>query len=333
MEKPFKKHDELILLLENRGIDFSKPNSKARAKKHLQRIGYYNLINGYSSLFYEHGKVDTYIEGTTIDEIYGLYMYDRRIRSIILENILPFEENMKALIAYHFPKAHGEPNYLTYLNFDYGKKDANKNITALIATIQKQISDRSTDPSISHYLKKYGYVPLWVLTNILSLGTISKFYSMMKQMERQDIAKTFKLSDNELESVLMYISSVRNFCAHGNRLYCYRSNRPLTDTSLHNRLGVARGQTGEYVNGKRDLFAAMIALKLVCSKTEYRKLVAEIIGERGVDCLCKLLFLLVKSLLRQQSIYYLKVKKNTGRYIRYQMRSLVLLEFLLLLEQ
>ena len=62
----------------------------------------------------------------------------------------------------------------------------------------------------------YGYLPLWVLNNILTLGTISKFYSLMKQNERQTVSKIFRLSDNELESILTYVSSVRNFSAHGN---------------------------------------------------------------------------------------------------------------------
>ena len=70
MEKEFKKHDDLIKLLEERGIDFSASKSKSEAKKKLQRIGYYNLINGYSSLFFEEGKKDCYLKGTTIHEIF-----------------------------------------------------------------------------------------------------------------------------------------------------------------------------------------------------------------------------------------------------------------------
>lgn len=50
-EKPFKTHEQLVELLASRGVDFSNPDSKSFAKKKLQRIGYYNLINGYSFLF------------------------------------------------------------------------------------------------------------------------------------------------------------------------------------------------------------------------------------------------------------------------------------------
>lgn len=275
-EKPFKTHEQLIELLESRGIDFSEQDSKSFAKKKLQRIGYYNLINGYSALFWMDDQKEKYKSGTTIKELYNLYLFDQKLREIFLRNILPLETNIKSLIAYYFPQHHPESNYITYNNFDTTRKDANKNITSLIAEIQRQIAGKSNDPSISHYLKNYGYIPLWVLNNILTLGTISKFYSLMQQKERQEISKTFHLSDSELENLLTYISSIRNFCAHGNRLYCYRSKRPLSDTQLHKNVGLAKTEKGEYACGKRDLFAVMIALKLTISKTEFRRLVKEV---------------------------------------------------------
>lgn len=275
-EKPFQTHDQLIELLSSRGINFSDPNSKSFAKKKLQRIGYYNLINGYSSLFWLDDSKTKYKLGTTVNEIYNLYLFDKKLRDILLRYILPLETNIKSLIAYYFPQMHPETHYLIYTNFDTLKKDANKNITSLIAEVQKQISSRSSDPSISHYLKNYGYVPLWVLNNILTFGTISKFYSLMQQKERQEISKTFHLTDKELENILTYVSSIRNFCAHGNRLFCFRNKRPLTDTFLHQSMDLPKTEKGEYLYGKRDLFAVMIALKLTISKQEFRRLVKEI---------------------------------------------------------
>ena len=156
------------------------------------------------------------------------------------------------------------------------KRDADQNITAVIADFQKQIASRAKDPSISHYLKKYGYVPLWVLNNILTLGQISKFYSILKQPDRQQISKVFSILDNQLESILFYLSSIRNFCAHGNRLYCFRTKRPLVDFDAHAKLNISKSDGKEYDYGKRDLFACMLALKYVLSKSEYMKLIKEI---------------------------------------------------------
>lgn len=271
--KEYKTNDELILLLEKRGMDFSNGKLRSKAKNYLQRIGYYRLVNGYAPLFYIKGQKDFFKPGTTIDEIYAVYQFDSRIRALIIEQVLPFETHVKALVVDAFSQNHKGTNYLAYDNFDTSRKDAYKNITSLLSGIQKQIADRSSDPSIVHYLTNYGYIPFWVLNTILTLGTISKFYSLMKQPERQIIAKAFKLQDSELESVLTYISSVRNLCAHGNRLYCFRSKRPLPDLDFHNKIAIPRGNNGEYSYGKRDLFAAMIALKMVSPSKAYNAFV------------------------------------------------------------
>ena len=276
-DKPFKTHDELIDLLISRNVDISTPEKKNYAKKKLQHEGYYNLINGYSKLFLETTIPDDYYKsGTTIEEIFSLYDFDRKLRNIFFKYILTFETNIKSLIAYYFPQQYGHDNYMLYNNFDTKKRDADQNITSVISEFQKQISSRVKDPSISHYLKKYGYVPLWVLNNILTLGQISKFYSILKQPDRQKISKVFSITDNQLESILFYLSSIRNFCAHGNRLYCFRTKRPLIDFKAHVLLEIPQTEVSEYDYGKRDLFAAMIALRYVLSKTEYLKLIKEI---------------------------------------------------------
>ncbi len=276
-DKVFKTHAELTTLLSSRGIDISTPEHKSFVKKVLQHEGYYNLINGYSKLFLlTKIPEDKYKPGTTVEEIYALYEFDRKLRNIYFKYILSFETNIKSLIAYEFPKKYGHNNYMLYNNFDTASKDAEKKIPELIADFQRQISSRATDPSICHYLKNYGYIPLWVLNNILTLGQISKFYSLMKQPDRQNVSRIYHIQDKQLESILLYLSSVRNFCAHGNRLYCFRSKRPLIDFAAHNSLSIPQTNGNEYDYGKRDLFAATIALYYVLPKGDYHKLIKEI---------------------------------------------------------
>lgn len=289
-EKTFKTYDQLIDILKNRGINLSTSELRGRAKRSLQHEGYYNLINGYKMLFLEKDgdghfiNPDKYKEGTTVDEIYYLCCFDKKLRSIILRNILQIEINVKNLISHSFSEKYGHDNYLKYGNFDTSQRDATKNITALIAEIQRQISSRVSDPSIRHYLSEHGYIPLWVLNNILTLGTISKFYSLMKQPERQEIAKIFDLQDKQLISILTYLSSVRNICAHGNRLYCFRTKRPLVDMELHTTLSIPQNVSGEFQYGKRDLFAIMIIFKVLLSRNEFRIVIKQINNELRTLC-------------------------------------------------
>lgn len=272
-EKIFQTYDEQIALLQSRGVVFSDAGKKSNAKKILQREGYYNLINGYSQLFRLEGE--TYKPGTTVQEIYELYRFDKTLRDIFLQSILKMETNIKSLLSYVFSEEYGHKNFLVYRNFNTGVKDAQQKITGLISEIQQMTAKRASDPSISHYLSEHGYIPLWVLNTILSLGTVSKFYSLLKIPEKQAISKTFKIPDGLLENILLYLTPVRNFCAHENRLYCYRTKKPLHDMPYHEALSIPQ-KSGEYAYGKRDLFAALIALKPLLSRRDYKTMLQEI---------------------------------------------------------
>ena len=292
-EKEFKTLDELVNILVSRGIDITNPDEIDYAKRVLEKHGYYNLINGYNKLFLDsNADMTKYRQGTTLKEINALYEFDRVLRNIFFRYILEVETHIKSLISYYFSEAHGHKNYLIYTNFNTHLRDSERKITNLIAEIQRQVAGRSSDPSIAHYLKSHGYIPLWVLNNILTLGTISKFYSLMLPKERQCVSKRFNMLDNELENSLLYISGIRNFCAHGNRLYCYRTKHPLTNTKYHVQLNIVKNSAGEYMYGKRDLFACVIALKGLLSNNDFKRMSKELF--RAIGTLDKKLKLLKK---------------------------------------
>ena len=61
------------------------------------------------------------------------------------------------------------------------------------------------------------------MTKILLLGTISKFYGLMKQQDKQEISKYFHINDNILKNILGKLTFVRNISVHDNGLFTYRS--------------------------------------------------------------------------------------------------------------
>lgn len=268
-EKTFKTYDQMLDLLESRGIVFTDRHARSRAKKILQHEGYYNLINGYKILFLSNSSPEQYLQGTTIEEIYALYDFDRSLREIFLKSILHVETNIKNLISYRVSEKYGHDNYLLYKNFDTTRRNAGKHISSLISNVQSQIAAHSSDPNISHYLRNHGYLPMWVLSGILTFGNMSKFYSLMKQPDRQSISSIFNMHDNVLENFLNYLTAIRNFSAHGNRLYCFVGSKPLIDTKIHQKLNIPQNQ-GQFIHGRNDLFAAVIALKYLLSGKEFR---------------------------------------------------------------
>jgi len=273
--------EEQLEILKSRGIRMDTEAEQSKALDIIKRVGYYKLINGYKKLFIDvfqddaNGIEEKYKEGVTVSEIYSLYYFDRDLREVLLRHILPVETHVKSLIAYTISIKYGNDNYLKYNNFNTDLKKAESIIPNVFSEIHRQISYRDSDPCINHYLSQYGFIPMWVLNNILTLGTISKLYSIMKPADRQMVSRVFSIQDVTMENFLLYLTDIRNISAHGNRLYCSRRKRPLINTPIHNSLGLPSG-AGEYLNGKRDLFAALIALKYLVSNNDFDNMIREI---------------------------------------------------------
>lgn len=201
LDKVFTTYEQQINLLIKRGMNISSDGDITFAKEVLQKVGYYGLINGYKKPFISDTNTEDdecYKTGTTIQEIYALYEFDRTLREMFMSFILKFETRIKSLISYSFSETYGYDYYLKYKNFDTGKRNANKYIPELIAEINRQIASRTNDPSIAHYLNTYGYIPLWVLTNILTFGTMSKFYCLMKTTEKTKVSRIFNIQPHEM---------------------------------------------------------------------------------------------------------------------------------------
>ena len=73
-------------------------------------------------------------------------------------------------------------------------------------------------------------------------------------------------------------------------MYCYRTKNPLLDIALHTAMHIPKNSKGEYLYGKRDLFAAMIAVKRLLSNNDYHRMSKEVF--RALDTLSKKLNIL-----------------------------------------
>ena len=152
-------------------------------------------------------------------------------------------------------------------------------VSDLIANLQREIARQlsKNNPMISHYMLEYGYIPLWVLVNTLTLGTISTFYSNLKQQDQNDIGRFFSLRPAEFNSILKVLSIFRNACAHDERLYNLKSlNRNMRPNNiptlpLHQTLNIPTNGGNNQLQGKNDLFAIVIIFKTMLSDTSFEK--------------------------------------------------------------
>lgn len=283
----YKTFDQQIEILKSRGLII---NNIDEAKEILTIHNYYNVINGYKDLFCtinENGN-EEFIEGTTFDEIYALYCFDRELRSIIFKYTLQIENTLRTLISHIFSKYHGVENYLKYSNFEFinynsaSKKKINdraKHINELISNMQMEIARATIKKDyINHYVVKHGYVPLWVLVNTISFSRLSTFYQLMKQKERIEVSQHWNIMEQDLSSYIEILAFFRNLCAHDDRIYNAKCKKLISDTNYHKMLSVPINEKGQYINGKNDILAIMIVSKILLPPTEFNTMFNKISG-------------------------------------------------------
>lgn len=239
--KEYKSNEELLEHLISKNIVI---NNKQDALEKIERYTYYSIVNSYKMTF--KNSDGNYKDNVTFDEIYALYNFDKNIKYIFLKYTLEIEIQIKALMANHISKVYGIQDYLNESNLDDSVDGDIKN--SLIERINKEIeADYKVHSTITHYKDKYNFVPPFVLTKILTLGVVSSYYGLLKQSDRQAIAKHFKISDRLLKQILKNITMVRNISAHNDRLFCFRSKYYLSFKDIDKQYKRKDNETNLYM--------------------------------------------------------------------------------------
>lgn len=264
--KPFLSYQQQIEYLELRNLIIPDSNT---AMSILKKTGYYILINGYKDSFKNPDTNHFYI-GTTFEDIYRLYLFDSDLREILLKYILIFEKSIKSSISYHFTDLYGNgiSSYENLKNYDF--KTHFHDIQKLFYKMDKKIHRKTVSPQISHYIKTYRDVPLWVLMTDFTMGETAAMYRYLKGHCKAKICNDFhNIQHNELSKMLILLTKFRNICAHGNRLFNYRTQDALPDCTAHKKLHIPK-VNNLYQYGKSDLFSAIISLKYLLSDEDFR---------------------------------------------------------------
>lgn len=311
-QKTYKTYRQQLSILRSRGMIIKKGAQGSRVMRILERENYYNVINGYKELFLEHPATATedeqYKAGTTFDEVYALYCFDREIRGLYLKYLLKIENSIKAVISHEFSSKYGHDNYLKIDNFqstastDRGdlnniakrnnlklstdmKKvrriSAEENagsVIKLIGDIQQEIARQMSKhhQAVTHYMTHHGYIPLWVLVNVLTFGKITNFYFNMKRDDKKNVAKFFSVDMKELHKYMTMLGLARNKCAHDERFFDIKFKQRLHTKGIRNfkKLKLVTQPDGSYESGTNDAYAIAIIFAIILSKQDLREFIS-----------------------------------------------------------
>jgi len=217
--KPPRTYEEQLAILESRGLVVV---DRATA---LHRLGHHNYyrISAYRFTLTESGNPDRFLPGTTFEQLWSLYCFDRQLRLLVTEAVKRLEISVRTNWAYVLGRGYGAMAYERPSVFRNPQRHTNA-----LGRLDEELG-RSHEAFVAHYRRKYGMTrpPIWAACEVMSFGLLSRFYENIRHIrDKKVISRIYDLTPENLKSLLEHSVYVRNLCAHHGRLW----NRRFTIT-------------------------------------------------------------------------------------------------------
>ena len=213
--KKYKSDEELADLLISRNL----VATKQQLLELFKAVGYYRF-SGYMVPF-RLPDSESYALGTTLDRIWEIYTFDRKLRLVAMDALARIEIAVRTLIAkYHAETCPSDP--FCYLNANLLPGLSAKRHADLLVSIKRSIKNARTDADIAHLQKVYGiteYPPVWCMLEHVPFGVVTLYYEGLEPLIKQKVANTFFIQPNAFLGVLMTFKNARNICAHHSRFW------------------------------------------------------------------------------------------------------------------
>lgn len=231
-KKEFKTIDEQYTILINRGLKLGKWTEN-EVKEKLLNNNYYRL-SGYSLTIRNDDIFDV---DATFEKFFEIYDCDNEMRNILFKALQNVECRIKSIFAYSYAKVKQDPyGYKNIDNYDilpYNMLPNDKEYIKRIAErynkyyhiIQKidkvKAQDEENELYLKHYKENYNYeLPIWIYVELMTFSDISQLFNLLENSIKQEIVNYMNYPKISLLSNHLYCCSLlRNFCAHGHRLY------------------------------------------------------------------------------------------------------------------
>lgn len=224
-DKPPLSHSALVERMQDRGLLVP---DVARAERYVRSIGYYRL-SPYMIPFRYRGS-DDFRVGVAFDDLLDLYVFDRKLRLLVLDALERVEVAVRSALTDHMAQAHGAFWYLDPIHFrdarryrDFLRMVRDDCSQQLLAEPEQTDGTLVHQSALEHYLLTYAcpeLPPSWIVMERLTLGQVEHLIGNLKlRSDRTAIAKSLGITEPLLVSWMRTFVRVRNICAHHGRLW------------------------------------------------------------------------------------------------------------------
>ena len=213
-KKPLSISDQ-ISLLEKRGVHVEDIDF---AKQVLETVSYYRF-SAYLYPFRANDGTDNYVAGTSFEQCWQYYRFDRKLRFCIIDAIERVEVAVKTRIVNHLAAKYGPFSYRDASIF--AVPPSQERYQELLTFIDTE-TKKSKEEFVVHFQRTYDTsngLPLWMAVEVMTFGNMLTLFRLMKKQDKQVIAKSFGSNERVFESWLTNLNYIRNICAHHGRLW------------------------------------------------------------------------------------------------------------------
>jgi len=210
--KPFLPYPAQLALLKSRGMAFA---DEAKALHLLQNVSYHRFSSYWYPLLADRQQ-HIFKPGATFEAAFNLYRFDRELRQLLNGELEKVEVAVRTKMAYLLSVAHG--TFWVDREELFTSPAAHQ---ATLAKIREELS-RSDNDTILSFQSAYSnpLPPSYMLLEVTSFGTLLRLYNnLLAGRQKKDIAAAFGLPDRVFASWLHSLVSIRNACAHHERLW------------------------------------------------------------------------------------------------------------------
>jgi len=182
------------------------------ASQYLHHNSYYRL-RGY---WYFYEKIESKRK-IYFQDIINLYEFDRNLRNTFVPFLEQIEISIKTNFTNYLATEYKDP--FVYLKSELFKND--KYHQVFLQKLEETLEKHSKEQFIEHFYQKYNdkYPPIWMITELLSFGEISKLYSNLNQKDVKNIADMYNLHPKCLINYIYHLTNVRNIIFHHMRFW------------------------------------------------------------------------------------------------------------------
>lgn len=225
--KPPLNHDQLLERMALRGLTIPEPE---RAQRYLRHVGYYRF-SPYLIPFRSRSQSEQLRPGTTFDDVLDLYVFDRKLRLLVMDAVERIEVAVRAATTDYMSTIYNDAFWYTKKNHFKDQHKHSQFLAMVEKTCHLQLrrKQESSDgryahtSALEHYLITYGepeLPPSWVTFELLTLGQLeSVILNMRSSSDVNKISGSLGINGPLMKSWLRTYVRVRNICAHHGRLW------------------------------------------------------------------------------------------------------------------